>query len=93
LGQLSELLGACPRVLRLGATAAFISFHSLEDRLVKRALGDQTVWARLTKKPVLPSEAEQTDNPRARSAKMRAARRVDDSGDAPRAVGERGQRM
>jgi 16S rRNA (cytosine1402-N4)-methyltransferase len=93
LGQLSALLDACPRLLRVGATAAFISFHSLEDRRVKRAFSDQTRWARLTKKPVLPSESEQAENPRARSAKMRAARRVDDSVAGLPLGGERGARM
>jgi 16S rRNA (cytosine1402-N4)-methyltransferase len=91
LGQLSDLLEACPRMLRVGATVAFISFHSLEDRLVKRALADATSWVRLSKKPMLPSEAEQADNPRARSAKMRAARRIDVSGDKSLSGEERGQ--
>jgi 16S rRNA (cytosine1402-N4)-methyltransferase len=93
LRQLSGLLEACSRVLRVGATAAFISFHSLEDRLVKRAFADPTSWTRLTKKPVLPSEAEQADNPRARSAKMRAARRADSSGEMLPSGEGRGRRM
>jgi 16S rRNA (cytosine1402-N4)-methyltransferase len=92
IGQLSRLLEACPRMLRIGGTAVFISFHSLEDRLVKRALRDETFWARLTNKPVLPSDAEQADNPRARSAKMRAARRIVASDDALPSGGERGYR-
>ena len=93
LGQLSELIEACPRMLRVGATVAFISFHSLEDRLVKRALADGALWVRLTKKPVLPSEAEQADNPRARSAKMRVARRADGAVELPAPGWERGLRM
>jgi 16S rRNA (cytosine1402-N4)-methyltransferase len=92
LGQLSRLLDACPQVLRVSGTVAFISFHSLEDRLVKRALRDETLWARLTNKPMLPSVAEQSDNPRARSAKMRVARRVAVSSVVSPSGEERGRR-
>lgn len=92
LGQLSQVLEACPRMLRFGGTAAFISFHSLEDRLVKRALRDETFWARVTNKPMLPSETEQAANPRARSAKMRAAHRISMSEDPWPPGGERGHR-
>ncbi len=77
LDELSSLLTASARVLRPGGIAVFISFHSLEDRLVKRAFLEKGVWQRLTKKPLTASEAEQSENPRSRSAKLRAARRID----------------
>jgi 16S rRNA (cytosine1402-N4)-methyltransferase len=63
-------------VLDDGAVAAVISFHSLEDRMVKRSFRDDSRVARLTKKPIVPSDDEQRDNPRSRSAKLRGARRV-----------------
>ncbi len=56
-----------------------ISFHSLEDRIVKDAMREGTKlvqYSLLTKKPVTPSELEIDTNPRARSAKLRAAERV-----------------
>ena len=83
LDELEQLLAAAPRAVKPGGVVAIISFHSLEDRLVKRALRDRTLWRQLTKKPVVPGDAETTDNPRARSAKMRAATRLGpDSGPA-----------
>jgi len=57
-----------------------ISFHSLEDRIVKDAFREGGIkdkyYRVLTKKPVIASEEEQDRNPRARSAKMRAAERI-----------------
>lgn len=85
LDELDALLDALPRVLAPGGRAAIISFHSLEDRRVKRAF--QT-WSRaqpdgsppplrlLTKRPVVASDEEIARNPRARSAKLRVAERV-----------------
>jgi 16S rRNA (cytosine1402-N4)-methyltransferase len=78
LTQLQELLALSRRVVRPGGVVAIISFHSLEDRLVKRAFQDRSVWERLTKKPVVPGDEELARNPRSRSAKLRAARRVDE---------------
>jgi 16S rRNA (cytosine1402-N4)-methyltransferase len=72
LEELEQLLSALPGVLAPGGVAAIVSFHSLEDRLVKRAFVPPG-WSALTKKPVLPSEEEYAQNPRARSAKLRAA--------------------
>jgi 16S rRNA (cytosine1402-N4)-methyltransferase len=83
LDELSALLAAAARVVRPGGALAIIAFHSLEDRIVKRALKDREVWEPLTKKPVTPGEDEVAENPRARSAKLRAARRV--SEEAPSA--------
>ncbi len=75
LDQLGQLLADARDVVAPGGVLAVISFHSTEDRLVKRAFADRETWAPLTKKPVIASEAETVQNPRARSAKLRAARR------------------
>jgi 16S rRNA (cytosine1402-N4)-methyltransferase len=76
LPQLTELLSELPDLLEDGGRAAIISFHSGEDRLVKQAFRDDTRLRALTKKPVVAGETEQAENPRARSAKLRAAERV-----------------
>jgi 16S rRNA (cytosine1402-N4)-methyltransferase len=63
--------------MRDGARIAIISFHSLEDRLVKHAFAElcwKNLAARLTRKPLTPGQAEVQANPRARSAKLRAIR-------------------
>jgi 16S rRNA (cytosine1402-N4)-methyltransferase len=74
LGALSTLLESAVPLLAPGGQLAIISFHSLEDRLVKRAFKnfahDQLGLVR-TKKPLIAREAEVADNPRARSAKLR----------------------
>jgi 16S rRNA (cytosine1402-N4)-methyltransferase len=77
LDQLSALLGFAKQILAPGGIAAIISFHSLEDRLVKRAFLEREFWQRLSNKPILAGERELADNPRARSAKLRAALRVE----------------
>ncbi|MCA9595119.1 MAG: 16S rRNA (cytosine(1402)-N(4))-methyltransferase RsmH [Myxococcales bacterium] len=79
LAQLEGLLALAPRVLSPGGVAVFISFHSLEDRMVKRAFRDREVWQRLSTKPQVASDEEQAQNPRSRSAKLRAARRVEEA--------------
>jgi 16S rRNA (cytosine1402-N4)-methyltransferase len=61
--------------LKPGGRAAVISFHSLEDRRVKRAFRDDPRLAVLTRKPVVATAEERTVNPRARSAKLRVAER------------------
>ena len=76
LEDLKALLEAAPRVLKPGGRLVVISFHSLEDRIVKDALRDgarQGVWNILTKKPVTATEEEIDRNARSRSAKLRAA--------------------
>jgi len=79
LSALQALLAALPDVLARGGRAVFITFHSLEDRLVKRAFQQGAragVFRLLTKKPLGPAAAEVSENPRARSAKLRAAERL-----------------
>jgi 16S rRNA (cytosine1402-N4)-methyltransferase len=80
LEQLEELLAALPHVVQSGGRVAILSFHSLEDRLVKRALSDRATWEPITKKPLVASEEEGNANPRARSAKLRAAIRAGEGG-------------
>ncbi len=97
LDELQAFLGDIPAHVRAGGRIVIISFHSLEDRIVKRAFraeakgcicpprqplctcGRLPRLEILTKKPVMATEAEMEANPRARSAKMRAARRLDDA--------------
>jgi 16S rRNA (cytosine1402-N4)-methyltransferase len=75
LDVLREGLSGAIDSLRAAGRVVVISFHSLEDRIVKQTFrGDERLDI-LTKKPVLPDEAEMAENPRARSAKMRAAQR------------------
>jgi 16S rRNA (cytosine1402-N4)-methyltransferase len=79
LDDLRALLGAVPQLLKPGGRIVIISFHSLEDRIVKDAFRDgvkQGHYRLLTKKPVTPGEEEIDRNPRSRSAKLRAAERV-----------------
>jgi len=80
LDDLKALLEAAPRILKPGGRVVVISFHSLEDRIVKDAFREGAIKDKyfrvLTKKPVTASLEEQDRNPRARSAKMRAAERV-----------------
>ncbi len=79
LEVLQGLLDQLPQVLRPGGRAAVISFHSLEDGLVKNAFrrSQQEGLAKiLTKKPVVASMQERHNNPRARSAKLRVIERV-----------------
>ena len=76
LKALDEGLNASLDLLAPGARLAVIAFHSLEDRRVKQAFADTNIWDRLTRKPVVASPRETHDNPRSRSAKLRAARRV-----------------
>ena len=79
LDDLKALLEAAPRVLKPGGRLVVISFHSLEDRIVKDAMRDgakQGWYQLLTKKPLTASEEEIESNPRSRSAKMRVAEKV-----------------
>jgi 16S rRNA (cytosine1402-N4)-methyltransferase len=79
LDDLRALLEAAPRILKPGGRVVVISFHSLEDRIVKDAFREgakQGYFSLLTKKPVIATEEESDRNPRARSAKLRAAEKV-----------------
>ena len=73
------LLKAAPELLKNEARFCVISFHSLEDRLVKRAFGDTPSLEIVTKRPLVAGEEELKINPRARSAKLRAAECVGDN--------------
>ncbi len=77
LGALQELLAAAPTILKRGGVIAVISFHSLEDRIVKTDFRENAatgIYEILTKKPIIASRDEIDRNPRARSAKLRIAR-------------------
>jgi 16S rRNA (cytosine1402-N4)-methyltransferase len=79
LDDLRGLMKIAPQMLRPGGRLVVISFHSLEDRIVKDAMREgakQGVYRLLTKKPVTASEEEIDRNPRARSAKLRAAEKI-----------------
>jgi 16S rRNA (cytosine1402-N4)-methyltransferase len=75
LKWLQTALQRLPDCLRPGGRLAVISFHSLEDRPVKLAFREDDRWNVLTRRPVRPSAAEISANPRARSAKLRVAER------------------
>jgi len=81
LGEIERTLPLMPKLLKPGGRVALITFHSLEDRLVKRylrqasSLGEESELEILTKTPIVAGEQELFINPRARSAKLRAAKR------------------
>ncbi|MFM8633665.1 MAG: 16S rRNA (cytosine(1402)-N(4))-methyltransferase RsmH [Planctomycetia bacterium] len=76
LKSLKIALERIPTRLVPGGRCVVISFHSLEDRLVKEAFRNAQVWECLTKSPVEASAEELLRNPRSRSAKLRAARKI-----------------
>jgi 16S rRNA (cytosine1402-N4)-methyltransferase len=79
LDDLRALVNAAPRILKPEGRVVVISFHSLEDRIVKDAFREsvkQGYFRLLTKKPLTATEEESDRNPRARSAKLRAAERI-----------------
>ena len=89
LGQLERLLKLAPSVLKQDGQIGIISFHSLEDRIVKNDFRDhkkERMYAIETKKPVVATREEQKSNPRSRSAKLRIARRIDEN--APKKLGK-----
>ncbi|MCA9234256.1 MAG: 16S rRNA (cytosine(1402)-N(4))-methyltransferase, partial [Planctomycetales bacterium] len=76
LDAVATALRRLPDCLGPGGRLAIISFHSLEDRLVKTAFRDDPRLTVLTRRPVVAGEEEQARNPRSRSAKLRVAERV-----------------
>lgn len=79
LGQIESLMQAAPQLLKPGGRLVVISFHSLEDRIAKDALREGArvgAYEILTRKPFTAGEEETDRNPRARSAKLRAAQRL-----------------
>ena len=96
-GALKQVLRDAVGCLRPGGRIAIITFHSLEDRLVKKSFrdlanpctcppelpvcvcGKKPMLRLVYKKPILPTEAEIAENPRARSAKLRVAERIDET--------------
>ena len=75
LGAIEEFLKSAPKRLKPGGRIAIISFHSLEDRIVKTAFRDDPLLEVVTRKPIEPTEEEMLHNPRSRSAKLRVAER------------------
>ncbi|KAH7819637.1 putative S-adenosyl-L-methionine-dependent methyltransferase MraW [Monocercomonoides exilis] len=99
LAVLNTLINTLPNVLAAGGTAAIITFHSLEDRLVKIGFNKLAQeWEGggkfeiVTRRPILPSQKELSENPRSRSAKLRVIRRrkddESDSGDEEEEEGD-----
>jgi 16S rRNA (cytosine1402-N4)-methyltransferase len=77
LENLERILAAVPDIMAPGGRVAIISFHSLEDRIVKQAfrtLVQESRMELITKKPILASSGEIAENPRSRSAKLRAGK-------------------
>jgi 16S rRNA (cytosine1402-N4)-methyltransferase len=75
LKALETFLTKAPNALVPGGRIAIISFHSLEDRIVKHSLRGSSLLQVLTKKPITATEKEISSNPRSRSAKLRIAER------------------
>jgi 16S rRNA (cytosine1402-N4)-methyltransferase len=76
LDVLETFLTLAPGWLKPGGRLAIISFHSLEDRIVKHRLRESELLRVITKKPIVPQETELAENPRSRSAKLRVAERL-----------------
>jgi 16S rRNA (cytosine1402-N4)-methyltransferase len=76
MGELRDFLEAVPGVLVPGGRLAVISFHSTEDRIVKRFYQEREDMRRVTKSPIIPSWDERKKNPRSRSAKLRVFEKI-----------------
>jgi 16S rRNA (cytosine1402-N4)-methyltransferase len=76
LGSIERMLKTAPDCLKSGGVIAVISFHSLEDRLVKHAFRGDARLSVITKHPILPQNEELNENTRSGSAKLRTARKV-----------------
>lgn len=77
LQVLEQFIETAPTWLKPGGRISIISFHSLEDRIVKIHFRENPLLNVITKKPLIASDQERADNPRARSAKLRIAERND----------------
>jgi len=77
LGSLERALPAAAALLRPGGRLAVISFHSLEDRIAKRFITAERSLKKINPAPLTPSAAESGRNPRARSARLRVAEKLD----------------
>jgi 16S rRNA (cytosine1402-N4)-methyltransferase len=77
LESLQSALELLPDRIKPAGIVAVISFHSLEDRIVKNIFRDSRYWTTITPKPITASEEEIARNPRARSAKLRVAQRLE----------------
>ena len=75
-GALKDAIAAARKTLKVGGRLAIITFHSLEDRIVKLAFKEADDLEVITKKPLVPTDAEQTSNPRSRSAKLRVVEKA-----------------
>lgn len=87
---LEQALRVLPLCVNPGGRIAIISFHSLEDRIVKQAFRDDDRLEPLTRKPLRPTDEEVEQNPRSRSAKLRVAEVIDPN--QPRPDRRRGKR-
>lgn len=76
LGALEDALAAAERTLEAGGRLVVLSYHSLEDRIVKHFIKGSSTLSALTKRPLTATEAEIARNPRSRSAKLRVAEKV-----------------
>ncbi len=76
LKSLEKLIEVAPSWLKLGGIVGIISFHSLEDRIVKHRFRGSKLLQVITKKPIVAQPDEQRSNPRSRSAKLRFAQRI-----------------
>ncbi|MBD2577696.1 16S rRNA (cytosine(1402)-N(4))-methyltransferase RsmH [Oscillatoria sp. FACHB-1406] len=77
LESLERFLAIAPTWLKAGGRIGIISFHSLEDRIVKQTFRNSSLLQVITKKPIVAQPEEIANNPRARSAKLRFAERID----------------
>ncbi len=71
VGSMKDLINSLSDVLRIGGRASIITFHSIEDRIVKQTAREQKYLQAINKKPITASEQELKTNPRSRSAKLR----------------------
>lgn len=77
IGSIKELIDAIPKVLKLNGRACIITFHSTEDRIVKQSLrGKAESLKMVNKKAIVPSEEEEKENPRSRSAQLRIVEKI-----------------